>query len=221
MEKNKILILLISLSIIFTLINLYSTFHLNDKFEVFASNLATTDNKILRTEVDTDDDPFKGSKKAPITIIEFSDFQCPYCAKFFTQTLPFLEEEYIKTGKVKLVYRDFPLSFHEFAAKASEASECADEQGKFWEYHDKIFNNQKQINVENLKNWALELGLNTEKFNNCLDSDKYRDEVLNDIKDGSSAGVQGTPAYFINGVLVEGAQPYENFKNIIEKELKN
>ncbi len=170
-------------------------------------------------EVSVDDDAFKGDANAPVTIVEFSDFQCPFCARFYTDTLPLIEKEYIETGKVKLVFRDFPLGFHQNAQKASEAAECAKEQGKFWEMHDTIFDNQNAISVDDLKQYAADLGLDTEKFNDCLDTGKYEQEVKKDMEEGQSYGVTGTPAFFINGRLVSGAQPFANFKAIIDEEL--
>ncbi len=167
----------------------------------------------------TGDDPMKGSADAPVTIIEYSDFQCPFCARFWSQTLPQIQEEYIDTGKVKLIYKDFPLGFHENAQKAGEAAECADDQGMFWEYHDMIYENQISLSVSSLKTWAKELGLDTSEFNDCLDSGKYTDEVKEDFKEGQAAGVSGTPAFFINGRSLVGAQPFSAFQQIIEEEL--
>ncbi len=172
-------------------------------------------------EVSADDDPVKGNKNAPVEIIEFSDFQCPFCARFYSDTLPQLEKEYIKTGKAKLVYRDFPLtSIHPYAQKAAEAAECADDQGKFWEMHNKIFDNQAAIGVIDLKKYADELGLDTAKFNSCLDSGKYASEVQKDLTDGQAAGVSGTPSFFVNGKKIVGAQPFSAFKQIIDAELQ-
>lgn len=174
-----------------------------------------------RAQVSVDDDPAKGSATAPVTIIEFSDFECPFCARFYSQTLSQIEKNYIETGKVKFVYRDFPLSFHPNAQKAAEAAECADEQGKFWELHDKIFDNQQAIAVSNLKQYAQEIGLNTAQFNSCLDSGQMVSEVKKDFQDGQSYGVTGTPGFFINGIPVSGAQPYSVFEGIIEQELNS
>ncbi len=172
-----------------------------------------------KVEASADDDPVKGSKEAPVTIIEFSDFQCPFCGKFFKQALPEINKNYITTGKAKLVYRDFPLDFHQYAQKAAEAAECADDQGKFWEMHDKIFENQNTITVDDLKGHAKNIGLDTTKFNNCLDTGKYEQEVKKDMSDGKAAGVTGTPAFVINGKLVVGAQPYSVFKQAIDEAL--
>jgi len=170
-----------------------------------------------------DDDPVKGNKDAPVTIVEFSDFQCPFCAAFYSQTLSQLEEEYIKTGKVKLVYRDFPLSFHQNAQKAAEASECADEQGAFWEYHDILFEKQGEwsnAKTNIFKDYAKQLDLNSNQFDQCLDSGKMADEVKKDLQDGSAYGVNGTPAFFINGELISGAQPIGAFRQVIDKYLE-
>ncbi len=171
-------------------------------------------------DVSADDDPVKGSADAPVTIIEFSDFQCPFCERFVTETLSLIDEKYIQTGKVKLVYRDFPLeNIHLQATPAAEAAECADEQGEFWEYHDKLFENQQSLSAANYKLWAKELGLDEEQFNDCVDSKKYAAEVQKDLADGTAAGVSGTPAFFVNGKSVSGAQPFTVFEALIEAEL--
>jgi len=175
-----------------------------------------------------DDDAFLGDENAPVTIVEFSDFQCPFCRRFYTQTLPQIKSQYIDSGKVKFVYRDYPLSFHPAAQIAAEAGECAEEQGKFWEMHDKIFDEQGkqgggtvQFTVTDLKQWAADIGLDTGKFNECVDSGKYTSEVQKDFAAGSAAGVTGTPGFLINGKLVVGAQPFTVFQQIIEAELSN
>ena len=170
-------------------------------------------------QVSADDDPVKGNPDAPVTIIEFSDFQCPYCASFFSDTLPQIEQNYIDTGKVKLVYRDFPLSFHANAEPAAEAAECAGEQGKYWEMHDKLFENQASLSAASYKQWAADLGLDTAKFDSCLDSSKYASEIQKDVQDGQAAGVSGTPTFFVNGNKVVGAQPYSVFEQAIEAAL--
>jgi protein-disulfide isomerase len=182
-------------------------------------NVPKTDTR-LDMKLLSDDDPFKGDENAPVTIVEWSDFQCPFCARFYKDTMAQIEERYVKTGKVKIVYRDFPLSFHPFALKAAEAAECADEQGRFWDMHDKIFGNQGSLNEENLELWAQEIGLEYAKFNDCMDSGKMAAEVNKDLEDGSAAGIRGTPGFIINGKLVSGAQPFANFESIIEAELR-
>ncbi len=176
-----------------------------------------------------DDDPVLGDKNAPVTIIEFSDFQCPFCARFYLQTEKQIIDEYVDTGKVKFVYRDFPLnSIHPDAQPAAEAAECADEQGKFWEYHNILFEKQDEWvgNAEiMLKKYASDLKLDTKKFNDCLDSNKYASEVNKDATDAVASGGQGTP-YFVfldkNGDVtgvVSGAQQFPAFKSAIEKTL--
>lgn len=182
------------------------------------------DNNAAQTnivEVSEDDDAFQGDPSAPVTIIEFSDFECPFCASFYRNTLSQIEEKYIKTGKVKLVYRDYPLPFHSSAQKAAEAAECAREQEKFWEMHDAIFENQGAITLSDLKQYAVSLGLVGAPFNQCLDSGKYADEVKEDISDGAIAGVTGTPTFFINGEKLVGAQPFEIFAEVIERKLRD
>ncbi len=171
-------------------------------------------------DVSLDDDPILGDPNAPVTIIEFSDYQCPFCSKFLIDTLPLIKTQYIDTGKVKFVYRDFPLSsIHPYAQKAAEAAECADVQGKYWEYHDNLFGNQNALDIASLKKYAQDLKLNTDKFNTCLDSGEMAGEVANDLDDGIAAGVQGTPGFFINGRFLGGAYPFEQFKVIIDEEL--
>ncbi len=177
--------------------------------------------------VSADDDAALGNPDAPVTIIEFSDFQCPFCRRFWKETLPQIKQTYIDTGKARLIYRDFPLSFHPGAIPSAEGTQCAREQDKFWEMHDAIFEEQEkqgsgtiQFTADDVKKWAAKIGLNTPKFNKCLDSRKYKQEVEKDIADGWAAGVTGTPATFINGKLIVGAQPFSAFKVIIDEELK-
>lgn len=161
----------------------------------------------------------KGNKEAKVTIVEFSDFECPYCGRYATETFPQIDKGYIQTGKVRYVFHHYPLPFHQSAQKAAEATECAGEQGKFWEAHDKLFGNQQALSVANLKSYASSLGLRTADFNACLDSGKFEAKVKADLALGTEIGVRGTPAFFINGKLVSGAQPFANFKQIIEEEL--
>lgn len=171
-----------------------------------------------RVEVSTSpDDPVRGNPQAPVTIVEFSDFQCPFCARV-EPTLKQILKDY--QDQVRLFYKDFPLPIHQNAQNAALAALCAKEQEKFWEYHDKLFENQEKLGVLDLKRYAQELGLATTQFNSCFESKKYQAQIDQDIKDGQAAGVQGTPAFFINGRLISGAQPFENFKAIIEEELK-
>ena len=166
-----------------------------------------------------DDDAFKGEKNAPVVIVEFSDYQCPFCQRFYQQTLGQIEQQYIKSGKVKLVYRDFPLDFHPNAQKAAEAAECAGEQNKYWEMHNKLFESGVEGGVATFKVYAKDLGLDTGKFDTCLDSGKTASEVKKDMQDGSAAGISGTPGFIINGQLISGAQPFSVFQQVIEANL--
>jgi len=185
-----------------------------------------------RIFVSLSDDPVKGNPNAPVTIVEFSDFQCPFCARFFAQTLPQIQEDYIDSGKVKLVYRDFPLeSIHANARAASIAAECADDQGKFWQFHDKLFEGQTQWArasaseaANTFKQYATELGLNSDNFNSCFNSTKNLDEINEDLQNGVNYGVTGTPAFFIGNdkdgyVILIGAKPYSEFQQTIDNEL--
>jgi len=164
-----------------------------------------------------------GGQNAPVAIIEYSDFQCPFCAKFFKDTESALREKYIKTGKVKFIYRNFAFLGEE-SLWAASAARCAGEQGKFWEYHDYLYSNQQGENQgafskQNLKGFASALGLDRNKFDPCLDSDKYIKDIQDQTRAGGEAGVQGTPASFINGTLYPGALPIATFTQIIDNEL--
>ncbi len=178
----------------------------------------------LNVEVEAGDSPIKGKIDAPVTLIEFSDYQCPFCSKFFTQTLPLIEEQYIKTGKVKLVYKDFPLiSIHPEAQKAAEAARCAREQKGdegYFKMHDKLFENQEDLNVANYKKWARGLGVIGSKFDDCLDKGIYSQAVEEELAYGETLGVTGTPAFFINGKMISGAQPFDVFEQAIDAVLE-
>ena len=172
--------------------------------------------------------PPLGNPNAKVTIVEFSDFQCPFCKQFVDNTYPKIYDEYIKNNKIKFVFRHYPLnSIHSNAQKAAEASECANEQGKFWEYHDLLFKNQALWSplpladvLNSFTNYAAELGLNTTTFRSCLDTDQLAQKVQEDSDDGSKAFVDGTPAFFINGKRLVGAQPFAQIQQLIEQELK-
>jgi len=170
---------------------------------------------VLRKEVEARG-PARGPENAPVTIIKFADFQCPFSARFVDT----LDQVIYKYGnKVRLVFRQYPLPMHSYAAKAAEASLCAWEQGKFWEMHDAMFENQQEISVDHLKAKAAELGLNADSFNHNLDTGKYADDVQGDYQAGQEAGVTGTPALFINGRFVNGAVPLNEITKIIDDEL--
>jgi protein-disulfide isomerase len=171
-----------------------------------------------RNQVSIDDDPVKGPPDAPVTIIEFSDFQCPFCKR----VLPVLEQVFATyPGKVRLVYRDFPIpSLHPHAQRSAEAAHCAGEQGQFWAYHDALFADQERFAVTKLSDYARSIGLDLAAFEQCLASNKYTAEVQKDVADGTQAGVTGTPAFFVNGRFLPGAQPFDAFRQIIEEELR-
>ena len=163
---------------------------------------------------------FKGDKDAPVTLYEFSDYQCPFCAKFFSDTLPQIEENYITTGKVKLVYKDFPLdNIHPEATPAALAARCAGDQGQFWEFHDKIFQNQQLLSSASYTTWASELGLDLAEFSNCMSTRKHLSAVRKDLLEGQQAGVRGTPGFVLNGQVISGAQPFPVFQQAIESAL--
>ncbi|MBI3001710.1 MAG: DsbA family protein, partial [Deltaproteobacteria bacterium] len=145
-----------------------------------------------------DSDPFKGSKNAKLTLIEFSDYQCPFCARHLFQTAPQIEKDYIQTGKVRYVLKDFPIaSIHPQAFKGHEAAHCAGEQGKYWEMHGRLFANQKAMSPKDLSDHAQALALDMPKFQQCLDSGKHAAKIRKNLADGQKAGVQGTPSFFL------------------------
>jgi len=169
--------------------------------------------------------PVLGRSDAKVTIIEFSDFQCPYCQRFFNDTFGQLKSRYIDTGGVKFVFRNFPLSgLHQNAEKAAEAAECANRQGKFWQYHDLLFKNGQSdgtgLDTASLKKYADELGLDQNKFNQCLDNGEAAEVINKDIADGGAVSISGTPIFFINGKELVGAQPFAAFEQAIEDALK-
>ncbi len=172
----------------------------------------------LRLVVDAKDAPSRGPANAPVTIVEFGDFECPYCGNL-EPTLEKVLKDY--AGKVRFVFRQYPLnSIHPLAAKASEAAMCANEQGKFWELHDRMYAHQDALKVDDLKMAAAELGLKTDRFDKCLDSDKYQKEIDADLKAGEQAGVNGTPALYVNGRPVPGgAVAYDVLAKVIDDEL--
>jgi protein-disulfide isomerase len=167
--------------------------------------------------VDTAKGFARGGKDAPVSIVEFSDFQCPFC-KAVTPTLHQIMKQY--DGKVRLIFRDFPIpSLHPLAAKAHEAARCAAEQGKFWEYHDVLFERSPRLEQPELKQYARDLKLDGAAFDRCLDSGKTQSAVAADIEEGQRLGVSGTPAFFINGRLLVGNQPPNAFQQLIDNEL--
>jgi protein-disulfide isomerase len=169
-----------------------------------------------RLAVDTAGAPAKGPQHAPVTVVEFSDFQCPYCASAVS-TLKSVAERY--GDKVRIVFRDYPLPFHREAAKASEAAACAERQGRFWEMHDKLFANQKSLQPADLKRYATDLGLDRERFDRCLDGGETTAVWQRGREDGARYGVEGTPSFFVNGRFVNGAPSFAAFAGVIDEEL--
>jgi predicted DsbA family dithiol-disulfide isomerase/Skp family chaperone for outer membrane proteins len=172
----------------------------------------------LRAQLSTEGFPTKGPANAPVTIVEFSDFECPYCGGLFP-TLQQVEKNYAQ--QIRIVYRQFPLAnIHPHAQKAAEASLCANDQKKFWEMHDSMFGNQKELSMADLKQRAVDLKMDAQAFNTCLDSGKYVAAIQADIQEGARNGVNGTPALFINGRFLSGNQPYAEIKELIDDELQ-
>jgi len=161
-----------------------------------------------------------GSPDAPLTILEYSEFLCPYCRQAALETLPQIEEEYIATGKVKLVFKYF-IVHGEQAVLPAGAAQCAADQNAFWSYHDMLYLNAETVDftIENLKQFAEELGLDTESFNSCLDSEEYMDKLAADVDEARRRGVNSTPTFFVGQTEVVGAKPYSDFKTAIEDEL--
>lgn len=169
-----------------------------------------------RYDVSMDNDPIRGSKDAPITIIEFSDFHCAFCGRFAAETLDPLLKNY--EGKIRLVYRDYPFQTSG-SLVAALAGQCMNDQGKFWEFHDLTFKNQQALTREQFISYAEQLGVDVATFTTCLDSQKYMDKVRKDVADAQTLGVNGTPAFFVNGRFISGAQPYTFFASYIDEEL--
>jgi len=171
-----------------------------------------------RINVKTAGHPEIGPVNAPVTIVEFSDFQCPYCGR----AEPTLKQVRAKYGdKIRLIYMDFPLGIHDHAIDAASAGRCAGEQGKFWQLHDLMFADQSKLKPDDLKADAKKLGLDTAKFNECFDKGKYKSEIEADMQQGHDLGVDGTPAFYVDGRPLQGAQPFERFQSTIDEELTN
>lgn len=174
--------------------------------------------QVVRYDVPVDDDPAFGPADAPITIIEFSDYECPFCRRWHDEVFGRLIETYPE--QVRLVYRDFPISsIHANAFSAAVAANCANEQGAFWEFHDRLFSMELGLGMEAYRSYASQLGLDTQSFIKCLESGRYRDEVQADYDFAAELGVRSTPTFFINGIAIVGAQPFEVFQQVIDKEL--
>ena len=199
---------------------------------IAADNPAPSAPTPSQIKVSIDDDAIYGDKDAPVTLIEFSDYQCPFCRKFWQDTLPSIKKDYIDTGKVKLVFRDFPLGFHQSAIPAAEAANCAREKGgdeAYYKMHDKLFQEQNildggsvsstvQFTATDMKKWAKDIGYD---IDSCLDSGKYKDEIQKDLRDGTAAGITGTPGFIIldkdnKATSISGAQPSTVFDSALK-----
>lgn len=179
---------------------------------------AADEQEITRYDIPTEGFPSEGPDDAPIVIVEFSDFQCPYCTKWHNETYKPLLEAY--PDQIKLVYRNFPLtSIHPDAYLSAEAAICAGDQERYWEYHEALFESKYGLGVDALKLYAEELGLDTDTFNSCLDGHDYQDFVRADMNFAAELGVSSTPTFFVNGLAVVGAQPIQVFRQIIDAEL--
>jgi len=170
-----------------------------------------------RIEVKIGDAPTLGKKGAPVTIVEYTDYQCPYCSRA-RDTVNKIVETYPE--EVVYVLKDFPLSFHKNAQKAHEAAHCAGDQGKYWDMSKELFANQRALSVGDIKKYAKKIGLDTKKFDKCLTDSIHADRVKTAMKQGQAFGVTGTPAFFVNGVMISGARPFNDFQEIIDRELK-
>lgn len=183
---------------------------------IASSQQAAQTDPDARVEVSADDDPAYGPADAPVVIIEFSDFNCPYCGRFARETLPLLREDY--EGRIRFVYRDYPI-LGDSSLQAAIAAECANDQVAFWDFHDLLFENQRTFNQGMFIQFGETLGLDMEQFTACQNDPAVRDEVIADYEAASRLRVSGTPTFFINGRRVVGAQPYEVFQGVIDEEL--
>ena len=183
----------------------------------------------VSAKVPTEGDPVLGDAKAPLTLVEFTDYQCPFCRKFFANTLSKIKEKYIDTGKVRLVLKDLPLGFHAKARPAARAAHCAGEQGKFWDMHDALFAGGGRLDRQDFVRYAEKIGIEDFPFQECLESDRYNKELDQDVADAGKASINGTPGFVlgkttdneIEGTLISGAQPFASFDRAIQKLLTN
>lgn len=184
-------------------------------------NVIQQPGQVLPTEptakvtVDTKGDPVKGEASAKVTLVEFTDYECPFCQRAAQQSVPVLDK-YVKSGDLKIITKDYPLPFHTQAQKAAEAAHCARDQGgdtKYYMMHDLLFSEGVEGGIETFKSYALQLGLDANKFNTCLSSNKFESEVKKDLDYGQTIGVQGTPAFFMNGRMISGACPAQTFES--------
>ncbi|MCB9453911.1 MAG: DsbA family protein [Anaerolineaceae bacterium] len=190
-----------------------------DARDATAAAIAQAQNGPVQGEfytVSADDDPYVGAVDAPVEIVEFSDFNCTYCNRFYNETLSQVLETY--GDQVRFVYRDFPI-LAQSSVTAALAAQCAFEQGDFWDYHNVLFDNRGNFSREQLIGYAETLGLNIDQFTNCLDNQQYQAEIVADFQDAQALGIRGTPAFFVNGRFISGAQPFAVFASAIDAEL--
>jgi protein-disulfide isomerase len=203
--------------------------------ELLKALAATSSNQLQRqipsspdVTVSFDQAPIKGDPKAALILVEFSDYQCPFCGRFFRSTLPEIDNAYIQTGKLRHVLKDFPLPMHSHAAQAAEAADCAGAQGKYWEMHDLLFNNQQALGLQQLTAYANSLKLDMKAFDNCMSSGTFKDKIARDIAEGQRIGVSGTPSFIlgvttdgrtIKGSVITGARPFPFFQEQIDSKL--
>ncbi len=177
----------------------------------------TAAQQVTRYDIPVDGEPALGPDDAPITLVAFSDFECPYCQSWYVNTWPQIQAKY--GDKVRLVFRDFPLPNHTNAQAAAEAAACAFEQGKYWEYQDLLFNTQAALGEQAYLGFAQQLGLDETAFQSCYQSGRYSEEITADRDWASELGVSSTPTFFVNGIALVGAQPFDTFQQVIEMEL--
>jgi protein-disulfide isomerase len=173
--------------------------------------------EVQRVNASTDGDPSIGPEDAPVTIIEFGDYQCPYCQSWYQQTFDQLMANY--PGQIRFVYRDLPLPGHPESLPAAEAANCAGEQGDYWKFHDALYNGQYSLGRTAYEQYAADQGLDMAAFSACLDDHRYQDEIKADAADATRFGLNGTPSFVINGRILIGSRPFEDFKAIIDEEL--
>lgn len=193
-----------------------------------AGRVAAPDSPPPNPTLSLNGEKFKGNPDAYLAIVEYSDFQCPFCGAYAHDAYPQIEANYIKTGKVRYFFRDFPLPIHPNAFQAAQAARCAGEQNKFWEMHDRLFDNQKALSPSDLPQHAQAVGLDVTKFNQCLASGKYTEEIRKSVAQGERIGVNGTPIFIIGTIgpkgeqlkvqkVLLGAKPYESFKTTLDE----
>ena len=232
-KQNKLLVSVLCILVVLILVTTgggaYLIFKLNDKIDKLSEQSVVPGPgvTVIQTDMLAKVDPaapFLGNPNAKVTLIEFEDFQCPYCKRFFDETFSQIKQNYIDTGKIKFIHEDLPFLGQE-SFDAALAAHCALDQGKFWEYRDTLFNHQKAENegdfaTANLEKFAVNLGLNSATFNTCLETSKYKDLLNNQSQTARDHGALGTPTFFFNNELVRGVQPYSYFQTKLDNLLK-